>query len=72
MSERLVQILAGLLAISVLSGFVIGLAHSISTGFAGFWGGFPFWVIACFVLGIALYDYVDSFWPRSSKSRQNS
>lgn len=39
--------------------FVLGLAHSISTGFAGFWGGLPFWVISLFVLALAVYDYWD-------------
>ena len=37
--------------------FVIGLSHSISTGFAGFWGGFPFMVIAIIVILLALYDF---------------
>jgi hypothetical protein len=30
--------------------FVVGLSHSISTGFAGFWGGFPFMMIIIVVL----------------------
>lgn len=47
----------GLIGSLVLAVFIIGLAHSISTGFAGFWGGLPFWVIAIFVLGLVFYDY---------------
>ena len=43
----------------VLIVFIVGLAHSISTGFAGFWGGLPFWVIAIFVLALVVYDYWD-------------
>jgi len=39
--------------------FIIGLAWSISTGFAGFWGGLPFWVIAIAVLAMMVYDYWD-------------
>jgi hypothetical protein len=39
--------------------FVFGLAHSISTGFAGFWGGLPFWVIAIAVMLMAAYDFYD-------------
>ena len=39
--------------------FVFGLAHSISTGFAGFWGGLPFWVIAFTVMFMAAYDFWD-------------
>ena len=39
--------------------FVFGLAHSISTGFAGFWGGLPFFVIAFIVMSMAAYDFYD-------------
>ncbi|MEX0502866.1 hypothetical protein AB3X55_04660 [Alphaproteobacteria bacterium LSUCC0719] len=39
--------------------FVFGLAHSISTGFAGFWGGLPFWIIAIGVMAMAAYDFYD-------------
>jgi hypothetical protein len=39
--------------------FVFGLAHSISTGFAGFWGGLPFWAIAFIVMSMAAYDFWD-------------
>ena len=39
--------------------FVLGLANSISSGFAGFWGGLPYWLIALFVMFLALYDYLD-------------
>lgn len=49
----------GLIALLTLVSFIIGLAYSISTGFAGFWGGFPFWVISIFVLSLAAYDYWD-------------
>ena len=37
--------------------FIIGLSHSISTGFAGFSGGLPFMVIAIIVICMALYDF---------------
>jgi len=39
--------------------FVFGLAESISAGFAGFWGGLPFWIIAIAVMLLALYDFYD-------------
>ena len=39
--------------------FVFGLAESISSGFAGFWGGMPFWIIASTVMAMALYDLFD-------------
>ena len=47
--------------------FVIGLAHSISSGFAGFWGGLPFWVIALTVISMSLYDvWVENFASRET------
>ena len=49
----------GFIGSIVLIVFIVGLAHSISTGFAGFWGGLPFWVISIFVLALVVYDYWD-------------
>lgn len=49
----------GLIATALVVVFVLGLAHSISTGFAGFWGGLPFWVISLGVLSLAVYDFWD-------------
>jgi hypothetical protein len=54
-----VSIVCGFVATASVIAFVIGLAWSISTGFAGFWGGFPFWVISLAVLGMLVYDYWD-------------
>ena len=54
--SRPVKILVALIGTALMMTFVIGLSHSISTGFAGFWGGFPFMVIAAFVICLALYD----------------
>ena len=39
--------------------FIFGLAKSISSGFAGFWGGLPFWIISLVVSIFALYDVFD-------------
>lgn len=39
--------------------FIVGLAYSISTGFAGFWGGLPFWIISLTVLAMAVYDFYE-------------
>ncbi len=55
----------GLIGFMLLASFILGLAHSISTGFAGFWGGFPFWVIAVSVLAMAAYDYWDECLRKS-------
>jgi sterol desaturase/sphingolipid hydroxylase (fatty acid hydroxylase superfamily) len=50
----------GLLGFALVAVFVLGLAHSISTGFAGFWGGLPFWGICSTVLPLIAYDYWDT------------
>jgi len=64
---RTVRLLAGLIATALFFTFVIGLAQSISTGFAGFWGGFPFMVIAGCVLAMAAYD----FWDECVRKRKS-
>ena len=51
--------IVGLIATTTVVVFILGLAHSISTGFAGFWGGLPFWIISVSVLLMAVYDFWD-------------
>ncbi len=51
--------ITGLIGTGLMIVFILGLSHSISTGFAGFEGGLPFLVIAVFVLFLALWDYID-------------
>ena len=58
-----INIVVALIATGLFITFVLGLAHSISTGFAGFWGGLPFWIIAITVVLMALYD----FWEEAIK-----
>ena len=55
--SRTTTIIVAIIGTALMMTFVIGLSHSISTGFAGFWGGFPFMVIAIFVICLALYDF---------------
>ena len=59
MISRSVKITVGLIATGMLIIFIVGLAQSISAGFAGFWGGLPFWIIIAFVLPMAVYDFWD-------------
>ena len=57
MLDRATTIIVAAIATLGLIGFIVGLAESITSGFAGFWGGLPFWVIAIFVLLMAVYDF---------------
>ena len=59
MNGKIVSRITGFIGSATLAIFTVGLAHSISTGFAGFWGGFPFWVIVLAVLAMVFYDYWD-------------
>jgi len=59
MLGRSTKLITGLLGLLTLVAFVLGLSHSISTGFAGFMGGLPFMIIAIFVLLLAAYDFWD-------------
>ena len=54
--SRLVNLIMATIGTGLMMTFVIGLSYSISTGFAGFWGGLPFAIIAAFVIGLALYN----------------
>ena len=58
-TPKAVRMVTGLIASVGVITFIIGLAWSISTGFAGFWGGLPFWIISIAVLGMLVYDYWD-------------
>ena len=66
MTGKTVSRITGLIGSATLAVFTIGLAHSISTGFAGFWGGFPFWVIVISVLAMVFYDYWDECFRKKS------
>ena len=50
----------GLIGALLVAAFVLGLAESISSGAAGFWGGLPFWVICIACLVLVFYDFWDS------------
>jgi len=74
MTSRLTQIIAGSIGLAVFAIFIIGLSHSISTGFAGFKGGLPFAIIAGFVLCLAAYDFYDECVrgnPTDSRNNKN-
>lgn len=54
-----VKLLVGLIGTTFLCVFVGGLSQSISSGFAGFFGGAPFMIIAIIVCCAAIYDFWD-------------
>ncbi len=60
MKTTLDEKISGFLGSFIVTIFVLGLAESISSGAAGFWGGFPFWVICISVLPLVYYDFWDS------------
>lgn len=70
MENLTIRRIQGLIGTGMLLTFIIGLAYSISTGFAGFWGGLPFWVIITFVLSLAVFDMWDELF-RKKKSDKN-
>lgn len=55
--SRSITIIVAIIGTALMMIFVIGLSYSISTGFAGFWGGLPFMIIAIVVIALALYDF---------------
>ena len=60
MSQGTIEKISGFIGVALVTGFVLGLAESISSGAAGFWGGFPFWVICVAVLSLVVYDFWDT------------
>jgi hypothetical protein len=67
-NSKSLNILAGVIGTSLLFIFVIGLAHSIAIGFAGFEGALPFIVIVGIVLSLVLYD----FWDQAIRARNQT
>ena len=57
MSQDIIEKIFELIELLLIAAFVLGLAESICSGAAGFWGGLPFWVICFAVLPLVLYDY---------------
>ena len=60
MFARNLERIFGLLGFLMVAAFVLGLAESISSGAAGFWGGLPFWIICLAILPLIIYDYWDT------------
>ncbi len=59
MLPGMTKLITGLTGLLLFAAFVIGLAISISQGFAGVLGGLPFTIIVIAVLSMAGYDFWD-------------
>jgi hypothetical protein len=59
-SDKTVDMFSAIFGLLIVAAFILGLAESISSGFAGFWGGLPFWCISVIVLLMLGYDIWDS------------
>lgn len=57
--SRTTALVTGLIGVSLMATFVIGLAKSIAEGFAGFDGALPFLLIVAFVLCLAIYNFYE-------------
>jgi sterol desaturase/sphingolipid hydroxylase (fatty acid hydroxylase superfamily) len=66
MSPAALEKIFGLIAVTLIAAFVLGLAESISSGAAGFSGGLPFWVICFTVLALVFYDFWDTCFRNKS------
>ena len=64
MITRATKMISTFIATILVMTFVFGLAESISSGFAGFYGGLPFWIIAIVVMGMAFYDMYDEAFKK--------
>ncbi len=64
MSPATIEKVFGLIGTILVAAFTLGLAESISSGAAGFWGGLPFWIICFTVLMLVSYDFWDSCFRR--------
>jgi len=71
-SDETVDKISGLIGLLMVSVFVLGLAESITSGFAGFWGGLPFWVISLTVLVLVIYDYWTSCFRKNKQNGQRA
>ena len=60
MKTTLDEKISGFLGSFIVTIFVLGLAESISSGAAGFWGGLPFWIICLSILPLIFYNFWDS------------
>jgi uncharacterized integral membrane protein len=70
-NSKLLNIITGIIGTSLFAVFVVGLTHSVATGFAGFEGALPLILIVGFVLCLVIYDLWDqAFRARNQQERE--
>lgn len=69
MLDNTTKRIIGLIGTALIGIFVFALSSSITAGFAGFYGGLPFKIIVIFVMGLALYDYLEDTFEISDTVR---
>lgn len=70
-NSKRVNVITGIVGVSLFAVFVIGLVHSVAVGFAGFEGALPLILISGFVLCLLMYDLWDqAFRSRNQKQRR--
>lgn len=72
MSKNTIERISGIIGSLLIAVFVLGLAESITSGFAGFWGGLPFWVISLAVLVLTFYDLWDTCFRKRINGNGNN
>ncbi|MFK7992916.1 MAG: hypothetical protein AB8B87_02180 [Granulosicoccus sp.] len=70
-NSKLTNVITGLVGVSLFLIFIIGLVHSVATGFAGFEGALPLILISAFVLCLVLYDLWDQAFRARNQSRRD-
>lgn len=66
MKQTAIDKAIGVFSLGLLIWFITGLAASISMGFAGFWGGLPFWIISVAILLMVVYDFWKGVFRKQS------
>lgn len=66
MKQATIDKAIGVFSLGLLIWFITGLAASISMGFAGFWGGLPFWIISVAILLMVVYDFWKGVFRKQS------
>lgn len=67
-NSKRVNIITGIVGVALFAIFVVGLTHSVATGFAGIEGALPLIIIVGFVLLLVIYD----FWDQAIRARNQT